>query len=56
MNVNERGTRPQRQVRAYPEEWEIIRRFLAIVRKDPARAQVLLDAMERLDALDRGVT
>ena len=34
--------RKQRQVRAFDEEWEMIKEFAAIVKKDPVRAKDLL--------------
>ena len=36
--VKPEGVRGQHQLRAYPDEWELIRAFAAIVKKDPARA------------------
>ena len=35
--------RPQNQIRAFPEEWELIKRFAALVRKDPEKATVILN-------------
>ena len=35
--------RAQHQIRAYPEEWEIIRAFAAIVKKDPERAARMME-------------
>ena len=32
------GVRKQRQLRAYDEEWEIIKEFSRILKKDPERA------------------
>lgn len=32
------GVRKQRQLRAYDDEWEIIKEFAKVVKKDPERA------------------
>ena len=32
------GVRKQRQLRAYDEEWEIVKEFSSILKKDPERA------------------
>ena len=40
--VKPEGVRGQHQLRAYPDEWEMIRAFAAIVKKDPARAERML--------------
>ena len=48
MNINERGTRPQHQVRAYNEEWTIIKRFVVLVKDAPAIADALLTAGEKI--------
>lgn len=34
--------RPQNQMRAFPEEWELIKRFAKLARKDPEQAEKLL--------------
>lgn len=36
------GQRQQHQVRAYPDEWEIIKEFAKIVKKDPERAKRMM--------------
>ena len=36
------GQRKQRQVRAYDDEWEIIKEFSSIVKKDRARAERMM--------------
>lgn len=40
--------RPQNQIRAYPEEMELIRRFAKIVRADIAAAQKILKGAEKM--------
>ncbi len=35
--------RPQHQVRAYEEEWRLIKAFAEIAKKDPARAARMLE-------------
>lgn len=45
----ERGvdvTRTQRNMRAFDDEWEMIKEFATIVKKDPAKARTALDAMK----------
>lgn len=37
-SVKPEGIRKQRQLRAYDDEWEIIKEFSQIVKKDRARA------------------
>ena len=37
------GIRKQRQLRAYDEEWEIIKEFSRILKKDPARAARMME-------------
>ncbi len=34
--------RPQHQVRAYEDEWPLVKEFLAVVRKDKERAKRML--------------
>lgn len=36
------GVRKQRQTRAYDDEWELIKEFAKIVKKDPERAKRML--------------
>lgn len=36
------GVRKQRQVRAYDDEWELIKEFSAIVKKDRERAERMI--------------
>lgn len=48
MNVNERGTRPQHQVRAYDDEWTLIKRFVVLVKDAPAIADAILTAGEKI--------
>ena len=48
MNINERGARPQHQVRAYNEEWTIIKRFVVLVKDAPAIADAILTAGEKI--------
>lgn len=35
--------RPQNQMRAYPEEWELIKKYAKIVREDKERAKRILE-------------
>nr|DAM14927.1 MAG TPA: hypothetical protein [Caudoviricetes sp.] len=39
--------RPQHQVRAYDDEWELIKAFAKIVKKDPEKAAKILKAAEK---------
>ena len=39
-------TRPQHQVRAYENEWGLIKRFVVIVRKSPKECEKLLNFFE----------
>lgn len=42
------GTRQQKQMRAYPEEWELIQRFAKLVKYgDKAACQKFLDEQEQ---------
>ena len=41
------GQRPQHQVRAWSEEWELVRRFVQHVRRDEVAARVALDELDR---------
>ena len=36
------GVRKQRQVRAYDDEWELIKKYAEIVKKDRARAERMM--------------
>lgn len=40
---NPNGTRKQRQLRAYDNEWELIREFSRIVKHDPERARRMME-------------
>lgn len=40
------GQRPQHQVRAYPEEWEMIKEFAKLVKKDVKRSKEVLEAFK----------
>lgn len=42
-SVSEKGVRKQHQIRAFDEEWEIIRAFSRIVKKDPERAKRMME-------------
>jgi len=47
------GTRPQRQVRAWDGEWELIREFVTYVRRDAVAAEDALHALkERFEKMD----
>jgi len=39
--------RPQHQVRAYDDEWELIKAFAKIVKKDSEKAEKILKAAEK---------
>lgn len=41
-SVSAKGVRKQRQLRAFDDEWEIIREFSQIVKKDPERAKRMM--------------
>ena len=41
------GTRPQHQVRAFPEEWELIKNFSVLVKKDLERARAVYEAVRK---------
>ena len=36
-------TRPQHQVRAYDDEWEVIKRFAALAKRDLQRAREIVE-------------
>lgn len=54
MNVKERGTRPQHQVRAYDDEWTLIKRFVVLVKDAPAIADAILTAGEKIKKNEKG--
>nr|DAG10226.1 MAG TPA: hypothetical protein [Caudoviricetes sp.] len=41
-SVSAKGVRKQRQLRAFDDEWEIIREFSQIVKKNPERAKRMM--------------
>lgn len=43
----DRKVRPQKQMRAWPEEWELIKRFAKLVKKDMEKAKRILDEKEQ---------
>lgn len=40
------GTRKQRQLRAYDDEWELLKRFNALIKRKKEKALNLLNALE----------
>ena len=38
--------RPQNQIRAYPEEWALIKRFAELVKSDRMKAENILNSLE----------
>ena len=41
--TKQEGTREQRQLRAYDDEWEIIKEFAHILKYDPKRAKRMME-------------
>ncbi len=41
--TKQEGTRKQRQLRAYDDEWEIIKEFAHILKYDPKRAKRMME-------------
>lgn len=49
-SVKPEGVRPQHQLRAYDEEWDLIRRFARLVKHGNARAcKAALDQLEEAE-------
>jgi len=47
------GTRPQHQVRAWEDEWQLIREFVTYVRRDAVAAEdALLALKKRFEKMD----
>lgn len=40
---SEEGTRPQHQVRAFPDEWEIIKAFTKLARTHPDECRAFIE-------------
>lgn len=45
-SVKPEGVRKQRQTRAYDDEWELIKEFAKIVKKDKSRAEQILKELQ----------
>lgn len=41
--IKPEGVRKQRQLRAYDDEWETIKEFAKILKRDPARARRMME-------------
>lgn len=39
-------TRKQRQIRAHDDEWELVKRFVALMRKDKEQCRLAIEVLE----------
>lgn len=47
-SVEERNQRPPKQIRAYPEEYELIKEFIKLVRADIETARILIERSKKM--------